>query len=97
MFLADSQSPENALGKNLVFPARDGVTVSPPNQRYNEDMVPVQAECATFVCLAQEEFPELAAALEARGALDILPVIVVKWFLSAFVDTLPEETVRDES
>ena len=56
-------------------------------------MVPIQAECATFVRLAQEEFPELAAALDERGALDILPVIVVKWFLSAFVDTLPEETV----
>ena len=56
-------------------------------------MVPVQAECATFVSLAQQEFPELAAALDERGALDILPVIVVKWFLSAFVDTLPEETV----
>jgi len=68
------------------------VTLLPPCQ-YNEDMVPVQAECATFVSLAQQEFPELAAALDERGALDILPVIVVKWFLSAFVDTLPEETV----
>ena len=45
------------------------------------------------VQLVGEQSPELAAVLEARGALDILPVIVVKWFLSAFVDTLPEETV----
>jgi hypothetical protein len=35
----------------------------------------------------------VAAALAERGALDIMPVIVVKWMLSAFVDTLPEETV----
>jgi hypothetical protein len=68
------------------------VKLLPPDM-YNEDMVPVQAECATFVQLAGEQYPELAAALDCRGALEILPVITVKWFLSAFVDTLPEETV----
>lgn len=61
--------------------------------RYAEDMKGIQAECSTFFAIMKEDYPELSAELEKRGALHVMPAIVVKWLINAFVDTVPEETV----
>mmetsp|Transcript_25100 Transcript_25100/g.65474 ORF Transcript_25100/g.65474 Transcript_25100/m.65474 type:complete len:385 (+) Transcript_25100:56-1210(+) len=64
----------------------------PPNM-YASDMKGIQAECATFFAIMKEDYPELAEELGKRGALEVMPAIVVKWLINLFVDTVPEETV----
>jgi hypothetical protein len=61
--------------------------------RFAEDMKGIQAECSTFFAIMKEDYPELSAELEKRGALDVMPAIVVKWLINSYVDTVPEETV----
>eukprot|EP00039_Didymoeca_costata_P021147 m.343565 g.343565 ORF g.343565 m.343565 type:complete len:403 (+) comp23011_c0_seq1:294-1502(+) len=71
----------------------DGMIAMLPPNLYQEDMKSVQAECATFVDLVTNEYPHIANVLRERGALEILNVVAVKWMISCFVDTVPEETV----
>jgi hypothetical protein len=48
----------------------------------------IQSECSTFFAIMKEDYPEISDELRKRGALDIMPAIVVKWLINAFVDTV---------
>lgn len=71
----------------------DGMVKLLPKGLYDEDMLGIQTECATFTEILKADFPGIASALQARGALEVMPAIVIKWFINAFVDTVPEETL----
>eukprot|EP00038_Savillea_parva_P010216 m.188686 g.188686 ORF g.188686 m.188686 type:complete len:383 (-) comp17516_c0_seq1:57-1205(-) len=71
----------------------DGFMSKMPPRMYAEDMKGIQAECASFFDILKEDYPDVSEELGKRGALEMMPAIVVKWVINAFVDTVPEETV----
>eukprot|EP00040_Diaphanoeca_grandis_P005916 m.35092 g.35092 ORF g.35092 m.35092 type:complete len:394 (-) comp17083_c1_seq2:95-1276(-) len=71
----------------------DAMVAKLPPKLYDETMIGIQIETATLAEIIKTNFEDVAKILKARSCLEVLPVISVKWFINAFVDTVPEETV----